>query len=121
MRKAAISFARLATGQGVDDVDAQALRVVRDAMLAHPEYVAGTGQLDTELMLVGAGTIVSKAGAEGVHGVGAIPQGYGFVAKVVDGSGTRSRTRLARCAATLRRARPAPGGRAFAICAPRGV
>ncbi len=100
LRKAALSFARLATAQGVGDADAQALRVVRDAMLAHPEYVAGTGQLDTELMLVGAGAIVSKAGAEGVHGVGAIPQGFGFVAKVVDGT---ARARGPASIAALRR------------------
>jgi L-asparaginase II len=86
LRKAAISFARLATLSGIDAADARALRIVRDAMLAHPEYVAGTGQFDTELMIAGAGNIVSKAGAEGVHAAAAISQGYGYASKVIDGS-----------------------------------
>jgi L-asparaginase II len=86
LRKAAISFARLATLSGIDPADAQALRVVREAMLAHPEYVAGTGQFDTELMVAGAGNVVSKAGAEGVHAAAAISQGYGYASKVIDGS-----------------------------------
>jgi L-asparaginase II len=87
LHKAATSFARLATQAGMGDADARALRIVRDAMLAHPEYVSGTGQIDTELMRFGDGKLVSKAGAEGVAGVAAIPQGYGYVSKVLDGSG----------------------------------
>jgi L-asparaginase II len=86
LRKAAISFARLATLSGIDSGDARALQIVRDAMLANPEYVAGTGQFDTELMIAGAGNVVSKAGAEGVHAAAAISQGYGFASKVIDGS-----------------------------------
>ena len=100
LRKAAISFARLATLSGVDSADARALRIVRDAMLAHPEYVAGTGQFDTELMIAGAGNIVSKAGAEGVHAAAAISQGYGYASKVIDGS---SRARGPSSIAALRR------------------
>lgn len=90
LSNAARSFARLASLRGVDDRDASALRVVRDAMIAHPEYVAGTKQLDTELMAAAAGNIASKAGAEGVHGVAAIAQGYGYISKVLDG-GSRAR------------------------------
>jgi L-asparaginase II len=86
LRKAALSFARFASLAGIRPDDARALRVVRDAMTAYPRYVAGSGQLDTELMIAGERTIASKAGAEGVHGVAAIPQGYGYVSKVLDGS-----------------------------------
>lgn len=86
LRNAAMSFARLATMREVGDADARALEVVRDAMLAYPEYVAGTGQFDTELMTVGGGNLLSKAGAEGVHCAGAVAEGYGFAAKVVDGA-----------------------------------
>jgi L-asparaginase II len=100
LRRAAISFARLATLSGVDSADAQALRIVRDAMLAHPEYVAGTGQFDTELMIAGAGNIVSKAGAEGVHAAAAVSQGYGYASKVIDGS---SRARGPSSISALRR------------------
>lgn len=86
LRNAARSFARLATLDDVSDADARALRVVRNAMVAHPEYVAGTRQLDTDLMAATAGSILSKGGAEGVHGVGAIDCAFGYVSKVLDGA-----------------------------------
>ena len=86
LRNAARSFARLATLDDVSDADARALRVVRDAMLAHPEYVAGKRQLDTELMAATEGRILSKGGAEGVHGVGAIARAFGYASKVLDGA-----------------------------------
>jgi L-asparaginase II len=87
LRRAALSFARFATLEGVDARDAAALRVVRDAMVAHPEYVAGTSQLDTVLMQVASGAIACKGGAEGIHGVAAISHGLGYTAKVRDGGG----------------------------------
>jgi L-asparaginase II len=87
LRNAARSFARYAALQDVEPRDAQALRVVRDAMVAHPEYVAGTGQFDTVLMQAGNGAIACKGGAEGVHAIAAIPQGLGYVSKVLDGAG----------------------------------
>lgn len=90
LRRAARSFARFASLSDMRDSDAEAVRVVRDAMVAYPEYVAGTGQFDTELMRVGRGAIAAKAGAEGVHGVAAIARGYGYVSKVIDG-GSRGR------------------------------
>jgi L-asparaginase II len=86
LRRAAHSFARLATLAGIDEREAGALRVVRDAMIAFPEYVAGAGQLDTELMKAGGGSILSKAGAEGLHGVAALAPGIGYVSKVLDGN-----------------------------------
>jgi L-asparaginase II len=86
LRRAAHSFARLATLYGVDDGDVDALRTVRDAMIAYPEYVAGPGQLDTELMKAGGGSVLSKAGAEGLHGVAAPFAGIGYVSKVLDGN-----------------------------------
>lgn len=86
LRRAARAFARLATLNGLDERDAQALRVVRDAMAAHPEYVAGTGEFDTALTRAGKGAIVAKSGAEGVHGLAHLPSGTGLALKVVDGA-----------------------------------
>ena len=86
LRSAALSFVRLATLQGLSDEDASALRVVREAMTAHPEYVAGTGEFDTRLMSVGAGAVVCKSGAEGVHGSAFPHAGVGMVQKVLDGA-----------------------------------
>lgn len=87
LRNAALSFARLATPEGIDEGDAAALRIVRDAMVAHPEFVAGTGRFDTVLMQVADGALACKGGAEGVAGVAAIDAGLGYVAKVLDGAG----------------------------------
>jgi L-asparaginase II len=100
LRNAALSFARFASLRGIADADAKALRTVRDAMISYPEYVAGTGQFDTELMIAGEGKIAAKAGAEGVHGVAAIAHGFGYAAKVLDGS---ARARGPSTVAVLRR------------------
>jgi L-asparaginase II len=86
LRQAALSFARFASLQGVDARDAAAMATVRDAMVAFPQYIAGTGQLDTVLMSVADGAIACKAGAEGVHGVALIEQGIGYASKVADGA-----------------------------------
>jgi L-asparaginase II len=86
LRNAARSFARLATLEEMDDADTAAVGRVRAAMLAAPEYVAGTGRFDTDLMRVTNGSIAAKAGAEGVHGDAMLPTGLGLVVKVVDGT-----------------------------------
>lgn len=86
LRNAALAFARLATLHGLDDGDARSLQVVREAMMAAPEYVAGTGEFDTALMRAARGGIVAKSGAEGVHGLAHLPSGTGLVLKVVDGA-----------------------------------
>jgi L-asparaginase II len=86
LRHAALAFARLATLEGLDPVDARSLGRVRAAMAARPQYVAGTGRFDTVLMETTGGRIVCKAGAEGVHGSAALREGLGLVVKVVDGA-----------------------------------
>lgn len=86
LRKAALAFARFASLEGIDERDAMALLVVRDAMVSYPAYVSGTGEFDSELMRVGAGAIACKVGAEGVHGVAVIPRGIGYASKVADGA-----------------------------------
>ena len=86
LRAAAISFMRLATLDGIAEADARALRTVRDAMLAHPEYIAGTGEFDSAVMRAAGGAIACKGGAEGVHGDALIARGAGLVLKIVDGS-----------------------------------
>ncbi len=86
LRNGALSFLRLATLGGLNAEDAAALGIVRDAMIAFPEYVSGTGEFDARLMEAGGGSIVCKAGAEGVHGVGVLTPGLGLVCKVLDGT-----------------------------------
>ncbi len=86
LESAALAFMRFATLDGIDARDAQALKIVRDAMIAHPRYVAGTGEFDSALMEAGNGAIACKAGAEGVHGDALIDERYGYVQKVLDGA-----------------------------------
>jgi L-asparaginase II len=74
------TFLRLVDGSEPD---------VADAMRAHPELVAGTGQDDTRLML-GVPGLLSKGGAEGVHAV-ALPGVGAVVLKIEDGA-ARART-----------------------------
>lgn len=100
LRKTALAFARFASLGGIGATDAHALRIVREAMIAHPEYVAGTGELDTELMRAGGGAIVCKGGAEGVHGIAVVPLGLGYASKVIDGA---ARARAPSSLAVLRR------------------
>jgi L-asparaginase II len=86
LRKAAMAFARFGSLRQIAERDAQALLVVRDAMVSYPEYVSGTGQFDTRVMTAGAGAIACKGGAEGVHCLTLIPQGIGLASKVLDGT-----------------------------------
>lgn len=90
LAKLALIFAYLAAPDKAPEAHRVGLRTVRDAMMAYPEMVAGTGRFCTRLMQEGNGQIVSKAGAEGVYGVGllASPLGVkGVAVKVQDGAG----------------------------------
>jgi L-asparaginase II len=86
LRAAALAFARLAEGR------TDGLRRVAQAMLDHPEMVAGEGRIDTDLMRAVPQRLVSKGGAEGYHGMGLIhPDGsaWGIAIKIADGDGKR--------------------------------
>jgi L-asparaginase II len=85
LRRGATAFARLATLEGVAGADAEALRRVRSAIQQYPEYLAGTGRFDTDLIAATGGAVVCKGGAEGVHCDALLPQGIGLALKVVDG------------------------------------
>jgi L-asparaginase II len=108
LRGLALAFARLADPSGLADASLRsALIRIRDAMMAHPELVAGERRMfDTELMRAAGGRLVSKGGAEGVQAVGALTGAGGDAApggialKVEDGDGAR-RARAAATCATL--------------------
>jgi L-asparaginase II len=69
-------------------------RVV-DAMLRHPELVAGEGRPCTELMRAHPGRVVAKVGAEGMY-CALLPQdGRGVALKVADGHSLASALALA--------------------------
>ena len=77
-------FARLA-----DDTEtpahAAALRRLRAACWAAPDYVAGAGRLDTRVLRAAANEVFLKTGAEGVYGAGIVSLGIGIALKIEDG------------------------------------
>jgi L-asparaginase II len=86
LRNAALSFMRFARLSGINQSDRQALETVRDAMVAYPEYISGTGEFDARLMQAAGGSVACKGGAEGVHGAAIIDKGVGMAVKVIDGA-----------------------------------
>lgn len=58
---------------------------LRSAMAAHPELVAGTGRLCTELIGTGVAGILAKIGAEGVFSASLPALGLGLTLKVESG------------------------------------
>lgn len=65
--------------------DDPAARTIREAMLAHPDLVAGQHRLCTAVMQAYPGEIVAKVGADGVYGVALPRLGLGLALKVEDG------------------------------------
>lgn len=89
---AALGYARLCDPFGLDPQRASACRTITSAMTAYPGMVAGPERLDTALMEVGAGRILSKTGAEGYQAIGLLPgalgadsPGIGIAIKISDG------------------------------------
>jgi L-asparaginase II len=84
LRNMALSFARLGVSSDA------AVDRLRQAMWAHPELVAGTGRLCTDLMAACRGTVLAKVGAEGVYSAAYAPLGLGIALKVEDGTSRAS-------------------------------
>lgn len=77
----ATAYARIGSASG--DSTAGTLR---DAMLAHPELVSGSGRSDAFLMSAGRGQVLAKGGADGVQAIGLPALGLGVAVKIADGS-----------------------------------
>lgn len=103
LRNAGWGFASLCDPSDLSPTRAAACKRIVEAMTAAPEMVSGPGQFDTELMKVGRGKIIAKAGAEGYQSIGILPAAFGenspalgIVYKIADGD-------------SLNRARPLVG------------
>jgi L-asparaginase II len=90
----ALAWARLADPSGLGAVRQQACRLLADAMMAHPDMVAGPDRFDTALMQAAEGKLVAKAGAEGYQGIAVMPgisslglPALGIAIKISDGDG----------------------------------
>lgn len=81
------AYARLAKPElGEWGEQEHVVRRIRDAMLSHPQVVAGTGRFDTILMNITKGRILAKIGSEAVYCLASVPDGIGISYKIDDGS-----------------------------------
>ena len=98
LHEVARAFAMLADPAAISKKDsrsglADALCLIRDAMLEHPEMVAGSrDRLDTSAMKALPGRLISKGGAEGLRGIAVMagpgcPMPGGVAIKIEDGGG----------------------------------
>ena len=85
LSRLALSFARLAEGDSDGEFGA-ASATLRDAMMAHPQLVSGTGRSDVAFMHAAPGDFVAKIGAEGVQAIGVRSAGIGIAVKIADGN-----------------------------------
>jgi L-asparaginase II len=107
LRALALAFARLADPSSAHQPTRAALERVRDAMIAHPELIAGERrEFDTALMRAAPGRVVSKWGAEGVQGVGLLGGSRGasgapagVALKIEDGDRSRRARHVTACEA----------------------
>ena len=68
---------------------------IRDAMLKHPELVAGEGRPCTEMMRAHPGRVITKVGAEGVYSAQRVRERIGVALKVEDGHSVASALAMA--------------------------
>lgn len=66
------------------------LKIIRDQMMAEPFWVGGSGRIDTQLMELNPGKLIAKEGADGLLGIGILPnpllpEGLGVVVKISAG------------------------------------
>ena len=88
-------FARFGTGRGLPPVRAAAARRIREAVAAHPFFIAGDGRFDTVATeALGARAFV-KTGAEGVYGAAFPEHGLGVAIKCDDGATRAAETAMA--------------------------
>ena len=68
---------------------------ILEAMMLHPELIAGEGRPCTEMMRAHPGRVVAKVGAEGVYSAALVREGLGVALKVEDGHSLASALAIA--------------------------
>jgi len=92
LRNMALAYARL--GNVEFGMRNAAFRIV-EAMLRHPELIAGEGRPCTEMMRAHPGRVITKVGAEGVYCALLTQQRLGVALKVTDGHAIASALAMA--------------------------
>lgn len=91
----AIAYAKFGVAKCDSPERAAAMVRIRDACFAHPEMVAGTDAMDSEIMTALSGRAFVKTGAEGVY-VASLPErGLGIALKCHDGATRASQVAIA--------------------------
>ncbi len=105
VRNMAVAYARLGTGNGkgeTGNVPAATFPVSRfpnregassrilEAILRHPELIAGEGRPCTEIMRAHPNRVFTKVGADGVYSSLLVQEGLGVALKIEDGHGPAS-------------------------------
>ncbi len=92
LARAMARFASAGSGNGLRDSAAARLR---DAMIAHPEWMSGKGQICAAIITAAQGRAAVKTGAEGVY-VAILPeQKLGVALKISDGASRASQLAIA--------------------------
>ncbi len=101
LQNMARAYARLGKGDGgggtggaTSPVPRPSSRII-EAMLRHPDLIAGEGRPCTELMRAHPGRVIAKVGAEGVYCAVLPREGLGVALKVTDGHAVASALALA--------------------------
>ncbi len=86
------AYARLCQPDELLPARTDACRMITAAMMAHPDIIGGPQRFDTDIMTAGRGSLVTKIGAEGFHGIGILPgktpgfkTSLGIAIKISDG------------------------------------
>ena len=90
LRRLALAFARVATGNGLREGHARAAKRLRRAVANAPFMVAGTGRFDTRVMQRLGERVFCKVGAEGVYCAALPDRGLGVAIKIDDGNNARA-------------------------------
>ncbi len=99
LRHMALAYARLGSGESA--VVAAGANRITEAMLRHPELVAGEGRPCTDMMRAHPGRVITKVGADGVYSALLTQERLGVALKVEDGHGASAALAMAAVLADL--------------------
>src|SRR5258708_21751790 len=108
LRHMALAYARLGSGESA--VVAAGANRITEAMLRHPELVAGEGRPCTDMMRAHPGRVITKVGADGVYSALLTQERLGVALKGEDGHGASAALAMAAGVGDLGR-RPPPEAR----------
>ena len=90
LRKLALAFARVGTGNGMPAGLAKAAQRLREAVARAPFMVGGSARFDSDVMARLGERVFCKVGAEGVYCAALPERGFGVAIKMDDGNNARA-------------------------------